>query len=242
MSVFKPYDKRSDISFTMGVYPTYELLIRLPGKTLEIAYTRDGLRNKGLVDILAIAKKAGVHTFENAQLVGKIAKREGAYVVAAFKKDLPRLEPGTNHVVLVNPSDMGNLGTTIRTMASFGINNLAIIKPSADVFDPKTVRASMGSLFQMRFDYFSSYADYRTKFHNHLYTFVTGSQDMLAATNFVSPYALVFGNEGSGLDKDISKHGQPVSIEQTTSTDSLNVTVTVGIVLHTVYTKTAPTR
>ena len=53
------------------------------------------------------------------------------------------------HVVLVNPADMGNLGTVARTMAGFGFGELAVVTPAADVFHPKTVRASMGALFRL---------------------------------------------------------------------------------------------
>ena len=55
-----------------------------------------------------------------------------------------------NHVVLVNPGDMGNMGTIIRTMLGFNYSNLAIIKPGVDVFDPRVIRASMGALFNTR--------------------------------------------------------------------------------------------
>ena len=56
---------------------------------------------------------------------------------------------------------MGNLGTIIRTMAGFGFANLVLIRPAADVFDPKTVRASVGTVFRLSFEYFDTFNDYR---------------------------------------------------------------------------------
>ena len=61
----------------------------------------------------------------------------------------------------MNPSDMGNMGTIIRTGIGFGIRNLAIVEPAVDVFNPRVVRASMGSLFQMNFRYYDSFETYR---------------------------------------------------------------------------------
>lgn len=57
-----------------------------------------------------------------------------------------------NHVVLVNPGILGNMGTIIRTMLGFNYTNLAIIRPG-DVFDPRVVRASMGALFNINFEF-----------------------------------------------------------------------------------------
>lgn len=69
-----------------------------------------------------------------------------------------------NHVVLVNPGDMGNMGTIIRTMLGFNYSNLTIIKPGVDVFDPRVIRASMGALFNINFEYFDSFSEYLDKY------------------------------------------------------------------------------
>ena len=65
-----------------------------------------------------------------------------------------------NHVVLVNPGDMGNMGTIMRTMLGFNYYNLAIIRPGVDVFDPRVLRASMGAMFHLNIEYFDSFEDY----------------------------------------------------------------------------------
>ena len=92
-----------------------------------------------------------------------------------------------NHVVLVSPTDSGNLGTIIRTMIGLNINNLAIIEngkdtqnkveleksnTSVDIFNPKTIRASMGSIFNINIEYFKNYDEYEIKFkQNTKYAF-----------------------------------------------------------------------
>lgn len=57
-----------------------------------------------------------------------------------------------NHVVLVNPSNAGNLGTIIRSCIGFGVEDIAIILPAVDLFDPKTIRASMGAKAKIRIE------------------------------------------------------------------------------------------
>ena len=71
--------------------------------------------------------------------------------MGVFKKHESVLAMDRPHVVLVNPSDMGNLGTIIRTAVGFGLPDLAIIRPGAAICHPKTVRASMASLFRLNF-------------------------------------------------------------------------------------------
>ena len=59
---------------------------------------------------------------------------------------------------------MGNLGTIIRTIAGLGINDLAIIEPAADIWNPKTLRATMGALFHARHECFPNFeASFRNR-------------------------------------------------------------------------------
>ncbi|MBA3868998.1 MAG: TrmH family RNA methyltransferase, partial [Anaerolineae bacterium] len=138
----------------------------------------------------------------------------------------------SNHVLLVSPSDMGNLGTTLRTLLGFGFHNLALVKPAVDVFDPRTIRASMGALFQVNFAYFDSIDTYQTHFAHHLYPFMTNGEVLLSKAEFTPPFTLVFGSESSGLDESYRKLGTSVTIPQTKAIDSLNLSVAIGIALY----------
>jgi len=59
------------------------------------------------------------------------------------------LEKEENHIVLVEPRNMGNVGTIIRTMLGFGYRNLVMIGPAVDIFDPMVIRSTMGALFKL---------------------------------------------------------------------------------------------
>ena len=100
------------------------------------------------------AKKANVKVVENDRCIEKIRDKDNCIVVGVFRKYDCSLDYQKNHVVLVNPGDMGNLGTIIRSCVGFGITNLAVIEPAVDIFHPKVVRASMGAIFKMKFEYF----------------------------------------------------------------------------------------
>ena len=62
------------------------------------------------------------------------------------------LSGASNHIVLVNPSDMGNLGTIIRTAVGFGFTDIGIISPAVDAYNPKVIRGSMGSFSKLTYN------------------------------------------------------------------------------------------
>ncbi|MBZ0280634.1 MAG: TrmH family RNA methyltransferase [Anaerolineae bacterium] len=228
----KKYDRDSPHSYTFGVFPTLELLYHQPKRVREVLLTTAGAHNEGVAKIRAICSAGSIPISTDDKLVERIAPKENTYAVGVFEKYTPQLDAQANHVVLVNPSDMGNLGTILRTMLGFGCHNLALIRPAADSFDPRAVRASMGALFQVNFAYFDSIADYQAAFHQALYLFMTNGAVTLREAPFQPPFALVFGSESSGLDESFRALGTTVSIPQTTAIDSLNLSIAVGVALY----------
>lgn len=232
--MLKSYNKSLAYTYSVGVYPSLELLQNRPKDVAKVVVDARGKENTGLQKILELCDKLGVTTEVSPATVQKIAKSENAYCLGVVNKYLCDLEQGENHLVLVNPSDMGNLGTIIRTALAFDVVNLAIIKPACDIFDPKVIRASMGALFKIRFAYFDTFADYvdsQNRSENNLYTFRTNGDVELADCGFKQPFSLIFGNEGSGLPEEFESIGDGVKIPQSNSVDSLNLSVAVGIVL-----------
>jgi len=142
--------------------------------------------------------------------------------------------------VLVNPADKGNLGTILRTATAFGIENIAIISPAADIYDPKVVRASMGALFHVNFCYFEKFEDYQKAFcgtNRNLIPFMLDGQPInkVAADLKDSDYSfsLIYGNESSGLPAEFLQIGTPARIMHSNNVDSLNLPMAVGIGLYT---------
>lgn len=234
----KPYKKDFSYSYTIGVYPTIELLTHKPEQILNIYLSSKGKGNKGVEKITELAHKLRIKTAIEDGLINKLSASENNYAIGVFKKYTDQLKPEAHHILLVNPSDMGNIGTIIRTMAGFIFRNLAIIKPAADIFNPKVIRASMGEIFQTNIQYFATLDDYRKQFKHTLY-FITGNgQKSIDTIKLLEPYTLVFGNEGAGLPAAILKTGTTVHIPQSPTIDSLNLSIAAGITLYEAYKKT----
>ena len=136
-------------------------------------------------------------------------------------------------MLLVNPSDCGNLGTILRTALGFGVEDVALIRPCADVFDPRTVRASMGAIFQLRVKTYNTFEEWEAENPGRpLYPFMLQAsvpmEDVLGKP-LPQNWTLVFGNEGSGLPAEYATRGQPVRIPSNDRVDSLNLSIAAGI-------------
>ena len=228
----RKYEREDSHAYTFGVFPTLELLQHQPDSVSEVLLHTAGARNEGVTKIKAICHELGIRTTVDDKLVERLESKENTYAVGVFEKYEAELNAQANHVLLVNPSDMGNLGTTLRTLLGFGIRDLALIKPAVDVFDPRTIRASMGALFQVNFAYFDSLNSYQEAFTHHLYPFMTNGEVTLSEATFNAPYTLVFGSESSGLPESYRKLGTSVTIPQSKAIDSLNLSVAIGIALY----------
>lgn len=229
----KPYQKDFAHSYTLGVYPTLELLQRQPERVLKVLLHSRGVDNEGVALIRELCAGHGIWTEEQDKAVDKLGSRGDTYAVGVFQKVETPLDGASNHVMLVNPADMGNLGTIMRTLLGFGQHDLAIIPPAADAFDPRVVRASMGALFSIHQQTFPDFETYRVRFADRrLYPFMTDGAASLPEVVFEPPYTLIFGNESAGLDPAFGQVGTPVAIPQTDAVDSLNLAVSVGIALY----------
>lgn len=162
-----------------------------------------------------------------------LSKKDNCFVICVIEKKKVRLNDG-NHMVLVNPSNCGNLGTIVRSCLGFGVQDIAIVgKTAADPFDPKTIRASMGACASVRIEVFDEFSEYAERFSsNNLYPFMLDGSTKLQETTINKPFSLIMGNEATGLDPSFQKIGQPIRIEHTSNIDSLNITIAASIGLY----------
>lgn len=225
----KPYKKDADYSYTLGAFPTYELIKARPEQATKV------IMHSSFTDMEALNALCSRHNIPAAvddKLISRLSDKENCYTAGIFAKYECRLSNDLPHIVLVNPGNMGNLGTILRTAVGFGIYDVAVILPAADIYNPKTIRASMGAFFRLRFHQYASFSDYCREYPEHeIYTFMLDGERSLSLKD--SPgsglFSLVFGNEATGLDASYKNIGTSIYIPQTEDVDSLNLTIAVGI-------------
>lgn len=232
----KRYKKESEFSYCLGVFPSIELLQKKSDYVEYVFIKSEGEINSGVSKIKEICKSQNIPYGIHDKEISNFAYKENTYVVTKFRKYASNLEEDKNHIVLVNPKNMGNLGTIIRTMVAFGYYNLVLIRPAADIFDPKVISSTMGAFFQINFEYFDSLQQYLKQYRKNnrrIYTFVINeAKDIRNIKETGDIYSLVYGNEGAGLNETDSREGERIMIPQKGDVDSLNLSIAVGISLY----------
>ena len=232
MAKLEPYDKKLPYSYCLGVFPSLNLLSARPEQVTRLLLHPQAGRNEGADKLRAQCARLGVREEEAERVLRREARKDNCYAALVFDKYEAQLDAGKPHVVLCQVSDGGNLGTALRACLGFGFEQVAVIRPAVDAFDPRVLRSSMGAFFQMNVRTFDSFEQYRALYPSHaLYPFMLDGAVQLpqAAKEHAPLYALVFGNEQTGLPEAFARLGQPVFIPQSEKIDSLNLAMAVSI-------------
>jgi TrmH family RNA methyltransferase len=162
------------------------------------------------------------------------AKSPQSIVSVVHKKPMV-LDPTLPFVALDGVSDPGNVGTIVRTAEWFGIKQVILGNGTADIYNPKVVRSTMGSIFRMNYfetdDLHSLLKKQYAKFK--IFGASIKSQNQLNSIKVPKNFGLVFGNESRGISEEVAKRliGDFL-IEGYGKAESLNVAVSVGIALY----------
>jgi len=138
-------------------------------------------------------------------------------------------------VVCHGVQDPGNLGTIIRSADAFGASGILLGSGTVDVYNPKTLRSSMGSVFHLPIVVFDDVKVglRRLKEKGVSLLATTLKAQALGKSDLVSSCAVVFGAEGAGLPEDVLKMcDRTAMIPMPGGAESLNVGVAASIVLY----------
>ena len=232
MPALEAYKRELDYSYAPGLFPSLEAMTKRPELVRRLLISSKGQDSEGVKKLIALAEEKHIRIETADKALSRISGKDNCFAAAVFEKRPLPLDGACDHIVLHHISDQGNLGTILRTALGFGYHDIAIIRPAADVYDPKVVRASMGALFSLRVTEYADFSDYWQEFGPRAaYPFMLdGSVQMDdAAKDAPHPCALIFGNEGSGLPPEFQQVGQPVRIPSSDEVDSLNLAIAAAI-------------
>ncbi len=108
-------------------------------------------------------------------------------------------------LVLENIQDPGNLGTMLRSGEGAGVTGVIMGKGCADIYNPKVIRSTMGSIFRMPFIYVESVPDMVKELKEkgiHTYAAHLKGEKNYDEFDYTKPTAFLIGNEGKGLTKE----------------------------------------
>lgn len=236
MPKLEKYTKKINYTYALGAFPSIEAIIHQKDKVHKLIVSP--LINTSLKEKLDDLCKNQIRIEEAPKALEKITGKDSILVAAVVEKYFSDLNAQSNHLVLHNIMDGGNLGTILRTALGFGIRNIAIIKPATDIFDPNVIRASMGAMFQLNVMEFDCFDDYIAQYKSHvMYPFMLHASRPLEESVHIfkqsdKPASFIFGNEGSGLPEEFSQLENPTRILHNNSIDSLNLANAVAIALY----------
>ncbi|MBQ8472441.1 MAG: TrmH family RNA methyltransferase [Bacilli bacterium] len=230
----KKYKKTDLESYTLGTTLTLELLNKKIEYVKRVYIHSKQEKNETYNKIVSICNNNKIEIIYSDKVINTLSDKENCYIIGVFEKFSCNIDYNNNHIVLINPSNMGNLGTIIRSSVGFNIKDLVIISPGVDIFDPKVIRSSMGAIFNIRFKYFDSFNDY-IKLCNkrrEYYPFMLKAKTNLKDVKVNNQFSLIFGNEATGLSDEYLHVGIPLIIKHTKNIDSLNLDNAVSIALY----------
>ena len=132
--------------------------------------------------------------------------------------------------------DPGNRGTVIRTADAAGFAGAVIVKGTADLFSPKTVRAAAGSLYRVRLLFAGSPEDAAEKLRTHGRQIICTSpyaEKLFYDTDMAHKTALVIGNEANGVCEELQNAADVnVKLPMEGTIESLNAAVAAAVVMY----------
>ena len=137
-------------------------------------------------------------------------------------------------VVLDDVQDPGNLGTILRTVDSIGLNQIIVSKGTADAFNSKVVRSTMGAIFRIKIIEVENLAQAIKEMRKHHFKLMVTSlqtKNSIYDIDF-NKKIIVIGNEANGVSKEIQDMAdEKAKIPMLGRTESLNASVAAGAVM-----------
>lgn len=138
-------------------------------------------------------------------------------------------------LILENLQDPGNLGTILRTGEGAGITGVIMSKDTVDIYNPKVIRSTMGSIYRVPFVYAEDLKDVMFKLRE--YQIISYAAHLKGENVYKGDFrrscAFLIGNEGNGLTDEISSMAeQYIKIPMCGQLESLNAAVAASVLMY----------
>ena len=232
--------KERDISneFIVEGIKMLEEAINENAKIKTVVVCDDCLGNSKIAtDLLyEIAKENIIYVPEKIfKLISDVKTPQGILAVIE-KSDTSKIDYKDDlFLILDNIQDPGNLGTIIRTADSINLKQIIVPKGSADSYNPKVVRSSMGAIFRVKVIEVENLAKtIKEMKKNNINILATDlrTDKSIYDVNYEKS-AIVIGNEANGVSEEVLELAdERIKIPMIGKTESLNAAVATGIILY----------
>lgn len=203
-------------------------------KALGDAYDSDKYQNCKLITVAENVFEK-ISTEKGAQGIISVIKHLDFFknMDIIYKEDF-FIQEGERALSLYSLRDPGNLGAVIRSAVAFGVQHIILSADSADIYNPKTVRAAMGTMFGVKISYVSDFASFigaakangRAVYAAELSDGARSLREIALSKNDI----FIIGNEGHGIPAEISSECTcSVYIPISEGVESLNASVAASV-------------
>ena len=182
-----------------------------------------------------VEKSEKSEKIEKSEKLEKTEKIEKSYEVLSLEDN--GLDASDNAFILIieKLQDPGNLGTIIRTAEGAGVTGIIISSDSVDIYNPKVVRSTMGSIFRMPVyvsdDLIRDIECLKEKGITVYGAHLKGQN--IYDKNFKASCAFLIGNEGNGLSEEVSKTAEElIKIPMKGKVESLNAAISTAVIAY----------
>lgn len=157
-------------------------------------------------------------------------------VVKMRQENIDKLLSGNSFLLLEAIQDPGNLGTILRTAEGAGMDGVFLSRTCVDIYNPKVVRSTMGSLYRVPFAYADDFHGLIRQMKErgiHIFAAHLKGSDNYYEADLSGPCAFMIGNEGNGLTYETaSLASEYIRIPMDGKLESLNAAMAAGILMY----------
>lgn len=218
------------------------MFLEVPADQVEKIYISESLYNrkreelnleKFPIEILSGRVFEHVSDTKTPQGILCVVKQKKYELEELFQVENPHF------IVLDNLQDPGNMGTIVRTAEGAGVTAVLMSQDCVDIYNPKTIRSTMGSIYRVPFLYVEDtlkLLKILTKRGVKTYAAHLEGEKFYDKEDYRSATAILIGNEGNGLREEVAKNADVwVQIPMQGQVESLNAAVAASILMYEVY-------
>lgn len=216
-----------------------------PVERLKEVYVSQGFYEKERALLEKTTQRAGIRyeVFSDSvfSAVSDTKTPQGVLCVVGRKEDTFEgiLQNGTDAVsfllALDHLQDPGNLGTIIRASEGAGVTGILMSGDCVDIYNPKTIRATMGSVYRMPFFYAEDFLEALTQIKQRgilVYAACLDGSRNYDLCDYTKSCAFLIGNEGNGLRDEVAKMADTyIKIPMRGQVESLNAAAAAAVLM-----------
>ena len=200
----------------------------------------DNCEDSGIIPknlMYEIAKYNCIYVTENIlKTMSDVNAPQGILAIISMNNKNNEIDYSQDIIVALDDiQDPGNLGTILRTVDSVGINQILVSKGTADCYNPKVVRSTMGAIFRIKIIECENLEQTLKETQKNNFRIVVSSlqtKNSLYDINF-DKKVIIIGNEANGVEPQIQKIAdEKIKIPMLGKTESLNASVATGVILY----------